>query len=128
MNETKSAHWLECFIQFLSNISQIKNKIDAINHKWTTTAIKIAVDLFAQGEQRITYHGERIYANKPMKRKENIVLKEFKHIDRGRDRRGDYTEIMETQVIAAYLTNEFNKIAPPRSKEIQLLHVRSMLN
>ena len=128
MNETKSAHWLECFIPFLSNVSQIKNKIGAINHKWTTTTIKIAVDPFAQGEQRITYHGERIYPNKFMKEKESIVLKEFKHIGRGRDRRGDYIEIMETQAIAAYLANEFNKIAPPGSKEIQFLHVRSMVN
>ena len=128
MNETKSADWLECFIPFLSSVSQIKNKIGAINHKWTTTTIKIAVDPFAQGEQRITYHGERIYPNKFMKEKESIVLKEFKHIGRGRDRRGDYIEIMGTQAIAAYLANEFNKIAPPGSKEIQFLHVRSMVN
>ena len=63
-----------------------------------------------------------------MKRKVNIVLKEFKHIGRGRDRCGDYIEIMETQVIAAYLVNKFNKFAPPGSKEIQFLQVRSMLN
>ena len=118
----------ECVIPFLSNVSQIKNKIGAINCKWTTAAIKITVDPFAQGEQKITYHGERIYANKPMKRKVNIVLKEFKHIGRGRNRCGDYIEIMETQVIAAYLVNKFNKFAPPGSKEIQFLHVRSMLN
>ena len=128
MNETKSAHWLECFIPFLSNVPQIKNKIGAINHKWTASAVKIAVDPFAQGKQRITYHGEGIYANKPMKGKESIVWKEFQHIGRGRNRRGDYIEIMETQAIAAYLVNEFTKIAPPGSKEIQFLHVRSMLN
>ena len=63
-----------------------------------------------------------------MKGKESIVLKEFKHIGRGRDRRGDYIEIMETQAIAAYLANEFNKIAPPGSKEIQFLHVRNVVN
>ena len=128
MNETKSAHWLECFIPFLSNVSQIKNKIGAINHKWTTTTIKIAVDPFAQGEQRITYHRERIYPNKLIKGKESIVLKELKYIGRGRDRRVDYIEIMETQAIAAYLENELNKIAPPGTKEIQSLHVRNVVN
>ena len=118
----------DCLIPFLSNVSQIKNKIGAINYKWTTTAIKITVDPFAQGEQKITYHGERIYANKSMKRKENTVFKEFKHIGRGRDRCGGYIEIMKTQAIAAYLVNEFNKFSPPGSKEIQFLHVRSMFN
>ena len=128
MLERNSAHWLECYIPALSSVSEIKNKIGAINHKWTMSTIKIATDPFAQGEQRITYHGEKIYTDDYRKNKESIVLKEFKHIGHGRDRREDYIEVMETQTIAAYLAAEFNKIAPEGSKAIHFLHVSNLLN
>ena len=77
MLEENSNHWLECYIPALSSVSEIKKKIGAINHKWTMTTIKIATDPFAQEEQRITYHGEKIYADDCRKSKESIVLKEF---------------------------------------------------
>ena len=128
MLEENSVHWLECYIPALSSVSEIKKKIGAINHKWTMTTIKIATDPFAQGEQRITYHGEKIYADDCRKSKESIVLKEFKHIGHGRDRRQDYIEVMETQAITPYLASEFNKIAPKGSKAIHFLHVSNVLS
>ena len=88
---------------------------------------KKGIGSIAQGEQRITFHGERIYDEKYSRRNESIVLKKFKHFGAGRDRRDDYIEIMETQAVAAFLANEFNRIAPKGSKEIQFLHVRQVL-
>ena len=60
-----------------------------------------------------------------MTRNEDIVLKEFKHVGRGRDRREDYIGIMETQTIAATMAQQFNRIAPPGSKVIEFLDVSS---
>ena len=127
MEDPKTAHWLECTIPNVSNLHEIKIDIDAIKHKWTKTTIKKASDPFAQGEQRIAFHGERIYGEKYSRRNESIVLKEFKHFGASRDRREDYIEIMETQAVSAFLANEFNRIAPKGSKEIQFLHVRKCL-
>ena len=59
----------------------------------------------------------------PKVNNEDIVLKEFKHVGKGRDRREDYIGIMETQAIAAFMANAFNKISPSGSKEIQFLNV-----
>ena len=127
MEKPKNAHWLECTIPHLSDLYEIKIKISAINHRWTKATIKKAADPFAQGEQRITFHGERIYGEKHDRRNDSIVLKEFKHSGTGRDRREDYIEIMETQAVAAFLATEFNMIAPKGSKEIQFLHIRKCL-
>ena len=111
--------WLECNIPTLPTLKDIKNHIGVINHKWTTATVKIAADPFSQGEQRISYHGIKVLNPSS----QNIVLKEFKHVGKGRDRREDYIEIMETQAVAAFMANEFNKVAPMGSKGIKFLHV-----
>ena len=84
-----------------------------------TVSFSSTLDPFSEGEQRISFHGSKIssYSN------ENIVLKEFKHDGRGMDRREDYIEIMETQVTAAFMAKQFNKVSPRGSKEVHFLHV-----
>ena len=72
---------------------------------------------------RISYHGVRVYDCANGMKNEDIVLKEFKHVGRGRDRREDYIGIMETQTIAAAMAETFNRIAPKGSKEIEFLNV-----
>ena len=88
---------MSCYIPPLENLKDIKKHIGAIDHKWSKIEMKMANDPFAQGYQRISYHGLSVMAGKQSK----VVLKEFKHYGGGRDRREDYIEIMETQMIAA---------------------------
>ena len=58
-----------------------------------------------------------------------IVIKEFKFIGSGRDRRADYIEIMETQCVAAFMAMEFNKLARIGLKRINFisLNYRNLL-
>ena len=118
----RKVHWLTCTINFLYNIRDIKEHIGSINHSWSNKMVKKARKPFAEGAQRISYHGMRMnYAEG--EEDEKIVLKEFKHTGTGRDRRSDYVEIMETQCVAAFMASEFNKVAPPGSKRITFLHI-----
>lgn len=84
--------------------------------------VKKARDPFSEGTQRISYHGMKADYSEGGAH-EKIVLKEFKYVGSGRDRRADYIEIMETQCVAAFLASEFNKVSPCRSKAINFLHV-----
>ena len=118
----KEVHWLECTINAQDNIRDIKEKIGSIDHKWTNKMVKKALQPFAEGTQRISYHGMRMDYNEGADH-ERIVLKEFKHTGSGRDRRSDYMEIMETQCVAAFMASEFNKLAPSGSKKISFLDV-----
>ena len=118
----RKVHWLTCTINILDNIRDIKEHIGSINHSWSNKMVKKARHPFAEGAQRISYHGMRMnYAEG--EEDEKIVLKEFKHTGSGRDRRSDYVEIMETQCVAAFMASEFNKVAPAGSKRITFLHV-----
>ena len=118
----RKVHWLTCTINILDNIRDIKEHIGSINHSWSNKMVKKARHPFAEGAQRISYHGMRMnYAEG--EEDEKIVLKEFKHTGSGRDRRSDYVEIMETQCVAAFMASEFNKVAPLGSKRIEFLHV-----
>ena len=118
----RKVHWLTCTINAISNIRDIKEHIGSINQSWSEKMVKKARDPFAEGAQRISYHGMRMnYAAE--EEHEKIVLKEFKHTGSGRDRRSDYIEIMETQCVAAFLAQEFSKITPPGSKQISFLDV-----
>ena len=118
----RKVHWLTCTINILDNIRDIKEHIGSINHSWSNKMVKKARHPFAEGAQRISYHGMRMnYAEG--EEDEKIVLKEFKHTGSERDRRSDYVEIMETQCVAAFMASEFNKVAPAGSKKITFLHV-----
>ena len=118
----RKVHWLTCTINILDNIRDIKEHIGSINHSWSNKMVKKARHPFAEGAQRISYHGMTMnYAEG--EEDEKIVLKEFKHTGSGRDRRSDYVEIMETQCVAAFMASEFNKVSPPGSKRITFLHV-----
>ena len=123
MLETNSARLLECYITAISSVSEIKNEIEAINHKRTMTRIKIATDPLQQWGEWIAYHGE-IYTDDYRKSKESISLKKFTN----KCRHQDYIEVMETQTIAGYLASEFNKIAPRGSKAIHFLNVSNLLS
>ena len=114
--EEFDAHNLVCsFLDFFDNLKEVKKHIGAIDHKWNKVHVKMAKDPFSQGEQRISYHGI-VGSNK-------VVLKEFKHYGKGRDRREDYIELMETQAIAEFMASRFNKVAPPGAKKIEFLNV-----
>ena len=122
---------LICDFPALLDRKEVRKYLEAISHKWMKIQLKMASDPFSEGEQRISYHGMEIDA-KTGKGDRMIVLKEFKHAGRGRDRRKDYVEIMETQAIAAYLANSFNDISPRGTKQIEFLrvcfaHVKSKL-
>ena len=123
----KEVHWLECTINAQDNIRDIKEKIGSIDHKWSNKMVKKALQPFAEGTQRISYHGMRMDYNEGADH-ERIVLKEFKHTGSGRDRRSDYMEIMETQCVAAFMASEFNKVAPSGSKRISFLDVSKNLD
>ena len=123
MNDIKTVHWMETFVPNLKRETYIKKKLAALNHRWSETTIKKAIHPFAQGEQRIAYHGKKIDRSSRRKRCEKIVMKEFKCLEDGRDRREDYIEIMETQCTATYLAAEFNKVSPKKQKKIQFLQV-----
>ena len=120
-------HWLECTINAQDNIRDIKEKIGSIDHKWSNKMVKKALQPFAEGTQRISYHGMRMDYNEGADH-QRIVLKEFKHTGSGRDRRSDYMEIMETQCVAAFMASEFNKVAPSGSKRISFLDVSKNLD
>ena len=123
----KNVHWLTCTINILDNVRNIKEHIGSINHNWSNKMVKKVRHPFAEGAQRISYHGMRMnYAEGD--EDEKIVLKEFKHTGSGRDRRSDYVEIMETQCVAAFMASEFNKVAPPGSKRITFFHVSHQSN
>ena len=124
MSGTKTVYWMDCNVLALSNNQSIKKKLSSIKHSWARAKIKVAKDPFDQGEQRIAYHGKRTDRNSARIYGEKLVLKEFKFDEEGRDRREEYIEIMETQCTAAYLANEFNKVSPRRSKQIEFLQVQ----
>ena len=113
---------LICDIPNLLDPKEFRKYISEICHKWMRIRIKRAVDPFAEGEQRISYHGIEI-DSKTGEDASKVVLKEFKHFGRGRDLRQDYVEIMETQAVASYLANSFNNIAPKGTKQIEFLRV-----
>ena len=123
MNEPENAHVLECFIPIQSQDLNITEILCSIQHRWRKIEIKAATQPFAEGAQRITFHGKkRSKSNKSVK-EENIVLKEFKHFGFGRDRREEYISIMETQYVATLLAAKFNKVAPKACKSIKYLQV-----
>ena len=124
MSDTKVVNWVEAYVPPLIKQATIKKRLAAINHRWSEKTIKKAIDPFAEGEQRITYHGRIVDSNSKKNWSAKIVLKEFKRLEEDRDRREDYIEIMETQSTAAYLSTEFNKVSPERQKKIQFLQVR----
>ena len=125
MSDIRTVNWMEAYVPALTKQANIKRRLAALNHRWFEKTIKKAIDPFAEGEQRITYHGRIVDPNSKKKGNEKIVLKEFKCLEEDRDRREDYIEIMETQCTAAYLATEFNKVSPKRQKKIQFLQVRN---
>ena len=125
MNDTKSAHWLDCLVPEFLNDPGIKKKLSSIKHNWTKAKIKVAKYPFDQGEQRIAYHCKRTDRMSGRRYGEKLVLKEFKCDEEGRDSREEYMEIMETQCTAAYLANEFNKVSPWNTKYIEFLQVQN---
>ena len=128
MNDTKTAYWMEAFVPNLKKEANINKRLAALNHRWLETKIKKAIQPFAQGEQRIAYHGKKTDNSSRKKRSDKIVLKEFKCLEDGRDRREEYIEIMETQCTAAYLAAEFNNVSPKKQKKIQFLQVSRINN
>ena len=116
--EEFEAHNLICntsFLNSLESLIDVKNHIGAIDHKWKKIFVKMAQDPFAEGEQRISYHG--------IVGSSKVVLKEFKYYGNRRDRREDYIELMETQAIAEFMAKRFNRVAPPGAKKIEFLNV-----
>ena len=127
METLETAHRCECFIPADSEDTSFKKKLRTIGHVWTGIKIKKAPNPFAQGGQRITYHGKRLDIDRWGQQEKCIVLKEFKHLGMGRDRREEYMGIMEIQFTAAVLAAEFNKITPSNSKNIHFLEVSKTL-
>jgi hypothetical protein len=113
---------MRCEIPRLDPSWKIEDCVKNITHKWTTSMIKRTSDPFAQGEQRLSFHGRRMNYSEGG-RHDPIILKEFKHMGSGRDRQGDYIEIMETQMVAAFLAKAFNKVSPRKVKKIDFLSV-----
>ena len=113
----ESYKWLDCVIEGASTLDDIKRNIGSINHKWSEKSLKKAKHPFSEGAQRISFHGLR------MDKKQKIVLKEFKHFGSGRDGREDYIQNMETQCVAEYLAEAFNRQTPVGSKKITFLKV-----
>ena len=95
METLETAHRCECFIPTDSEDTSFKKKLRTIGHVWTGIKIKKAPNPFAQGGQRITYHGKRLDIDRWGQQEKCIVLKEFKHLGMGRDRREEYMGIME---------------------------------
>lgn len=122
------AHWLECVVGHgaLEKLKDIKYHIGSINHKWSTKMIKKARDPFSEGAQRISFHG-KLMSYAESEDSTPIVLKEFKYFGEGRDGREDYIQNMETQAVAGYMANEFNKVAPKGSKPINFIDVRILI-
>ena len=127
MKALETTHCCECFIPTDSEDTSFKKKLRTIRHIWTDIKIKIAPNPFAQGGQRITYHGKWVDVNKYGQQEKYIVLKEFKYFGMGRDRREEYMGIMETQFTAAILAAEFNKLTPGNSKDICFLPVSKIV-
>ena len=117
----EEVQWLEFNIPAMSQLSEIKHHISAINYKWTDAIIEKASDPFCEGNERISYNGSMIFDSSYQR----IVVKEFKHNSEG-DRKKDYIKIMETQAVTAIMAYEFNKVAPPGAKEIQCNHVSNV--
>ena len=124
MDEPENAYLLECFIPLEVKNLCIKKRLRAIKHRWKKIEITAASQPFAQGAQRITFHGKTRCENKRGTIEEKVVLKEFKFSGIGRDRREEYLSIMETQYVASLLAAEFNKHAPKTCKRIKYLQVR----
>ena len=124
MNEPENAYLLECFIPLEVKNLYIKKRLCAIKHRWRNIEIKAASQPFAQGAQRITFHGKARCENNRGAKEEKVVLKEFKFVGIGRDRRDEYISIMETQYVASLLAAEFNNHAPETCKRIKYLQVR----
>ena len=113
----QKVHWLKCLIDKLQDLKDINHHIRTIHYKWSTVIVKKAKYPFTEGAQRISYHGQRMnYRDE--RQNEHIVIKEFKHVGCGGDRRSDYIEIMETQCVAAFMATEFNKVARTRPNQI----------
>ena len=121
-SEFKSCQWLICNLSAPQNTKDIKNVLENIDHNWSPASVRWAKNPFAQGAQRISYHGECSKNSDICK----IVVKEFKKLAT-KDQRTEYISIMETQCIAAYFADEFNKRAPHHQKTVKFLEVSGIL-
>ena len=90
MSDIKTVNWMEAYVPALTKQANINRRLAALNHRWLEKTIKKAIDSFAEGEQRITYHGGIVDRNSKKKGSEKIVLKQFKCLEEDRDRREDY--------------------------------------
>lgn len=118
----EEVQWLEFNIPPMSRLSHIKHNISAINYKWTNAIIEKSSDPFAEGNERLSYMGSMIFDSSYQR----IVVKEFKHISTGKDRKKDYIKIMEAQAVTAIMACEFNKMSPRGLKDIHCNHVSSI--
>jgi len=114
----KSCQWLICQLIVPASPKLIKDHVESITHVWSQATVRWAKDPFAEGAQRISYHGKRRQDLDVWQ----IVLKEFKKIAK-QDCRSEYISIMETQCVADYLASEFNKKTPAYSKNLRFLEV-----
>ena len=67
MSDIRTVNWMEAYVPALTKQANIKRRLAALNHRWFEKTIKKAIDPFAEGEQRITYHG-RIVKKRGMKK------------------------------------------------------------
>ena len=126
MNDATDVRWMECVIPTLPNDVNITRKLmTCIEHNYDKKRIERAEQPFAEGGQRLCYHGKLISTDRRNNSisTETIVMKRFKKF-LNRDSKQEYIDLMETQFTAAYLATEFNKVSPAGSKEIQFLKVR----
>ena len=129
MIEKKEGRLIECTIPTEQDDLDITTKLmHFIEHKFDKKLIKRAEQPFAEGGQRISYHGKLISTDQQnnSSSSETIVMKRFKEHD-NRDGKQQYIELMETQYTAAYMATEFNKVSPAGSKEIRFLKVRGII-
>ncbi|CAF1506990.1 unnamed protein product, partial [Didymodactylos carnosus] len=68
--------------------------------------IKIAENPFSEGALRLAYYGLMQYKD----HWEKVVLKEYKHTNRGANTKDKYLDVLDCQTIACYFALEFNEI------------------
>ena len=90
----------------------------------STMLMRRAPSPFAEGEIRLTYHGQ-IAQKEAELTGSSMVMKSFKHVGKGVNDRDQYLKQMEVSAIAHFLASEYNKSSskPPHCRNINVLPV-----
>ena len=104
-----------------------------VHYSYKDATIKMSANPFAEGSQRLSYFGLEVgrithFFSAIAGADATVVFKTFKHVYErtSGDGREDFLNLVETQAISNYLSNQFNKIKNTEAKEIHFLDVRLM--